>query len=53
MKSNKEDLVKCNMCEWVGEENQLTILMETPKEEDRNFFKGCPNCKVDDYLMDI
>jgi hypothetical protein len=46
------ELVQCNMCEWVGQEDELIIEMETPEESERNFFKACPNCKTDDYLMD-
>ena len=40
------------MCEWQGQEDELSIEMETPNEDDKNFFKACPNCKTDDYLMD-
>jgi hypothetical protein len=47
--------VRCNNCDWEGYENDLEIFEDTFKEErfDREFFKGCPNCKTDDYLMDI
>jgi Zn finger protein HypA/HybF involved in hydrogenase expression len=47
--------VRCNNCDWEGYENDLEIIEDTFKEErfDRLFLKGCPNCKTDDYLMDI
>lgn len=47
--------VKCNNCGWEGYENNLEIFEDDCKEQrfDRPFFKGCPNCETDDYLMDI
>lgn len=53
MKTKME--VKCNNCEWEGHENDLEIFEDDLKEQrfDKLFFKGCPNCKTDDYLMDI
>lgn len=46
--------VKCNMCEWQGGEEDLEICKDEPEEGDitESFFRGCPNCKTDDYLMD-
>jgi len=51
----KNIYLRCNMCEWEGIEDELvlyekgtlTILGEII------YFKGCPNCKTDDYLMDL
>ena len=40
--------VKCNNCDWEGYENDLEIF-----EDEGGFFKGCPNCETDSYLMDI
>tara|TARA_B100001093_G_scaffold415112_1_gene405421 strand:+ start:3120 stop:3263 length:144 start_codon:yes stop_codon:yes gene_type:complete len=40
------DTVRCNMCMWVGEDENLVRF----KDED-GFGKGCPECKTDAYLM--
>ena len=40
--------IKCNNCDWQGDENELKIIRE--QEE---FFKGCPNCETDSYLSEI
>jgi NAD-dependent SIR2 family protein deacetylase len=40
--------VKCNMCEWQGNEDDLVLFTD----ED-GMGKGCPDCKTDAYLMDI
>jgi len=55
IKMEKKFEVRCNNCDWEGYENDLEIIEDTFKEErfDRLFLKGCPNCKTDDYLMDI
>lgn len=47
--------VKCNNCEWHGNDEDLILLQEPPEEGDidREFYKGCPNCKTDAYLADI
>lgn len=37
--------VKCNYCDWIGNENQLILT-----EEDTEL---CPNCEKDGYIMDI
>lgn len=42
------EAVKCNACQFIGEEDDLKIL-----KENTEYFKGCPNCKTDAYLMDI
>ena len=48
--------VRCNNCEWEGYEEDLQIftdLSDNNVSHDIHYFKGCPNCKTDDYLMDI
>ena len=49
--------VKCNNCDWEGYEEDLSLLNESNpnNKEDKSlyFFKACPNCYTDDYLMDI
>ena len=46
--------VKCNMCDWQGSEDELELIEEEPGNQvDRSFVKVCPNCQVDDYLMDL
>lgn len=40
-------MVRCNWCEWIGEENDLI------RGHDKNGdFDGCPICKTDAYLID-
>jgi|GEM_PF-4603408 len=41
------DEVKCTKCNWTGWESDLVICWEGEYP-----FKGCPNCKTDDFLMD-
>lgn len=39
--------IRCNNCETIFEsEDDLQTL-----QEDNEFFKGCPKCKTDKYLM--
>jgi hypothetical protein len=46
--------VRCNMCEWEGYEEDLELIEEESDNDfDRSFFRACPNCKTDDYLMDL
>lgn len=40
----------CNMCEWEGTEEQLVPYKDEMMEDVICY--GCPNCKLDDYLMD-
>ena len=42
------ETVKCNSCQFIGFEDNLEIL-----KDNTEYFKGCPNCKTDEYLMDI
>ena len=49
-------IVICNNCNWQGEEDELEVFEDTTEvieSIDRCFFKGCPNCETDDFLMDI
>ena len=39
-------IVKCNWCNWIGKEDELT----TDKD---NYYTYCPKCGDDNYLMDI
>ena len=50
-----ENTVRCNNCNWEGVEEELQIFQEETDADsiDRSFFKGCPNCETDDYLMDL
>jgi len=47
--------VQCNNCYFEGYEEDLAIYNETSNVDNTTleFFKGCPNCKTDDYLMNI
>jgi len=44
----KIDTVRCNMCIWKGEEEDLVLF-----EDGDGFGKGCPKCETDAYLMDV
>ena len=43
-KYNTSRIVKCNWCDWFGEEDELFYISYT---------QVCPNCKTDNYLMDV
>ena len=47
--------VRCNNCYWVGREDDLQTFVDMGENigKEINYYKGCPNCKTDDYLMDI
>lgn len=47
------DRVKCNQCDWQGYDSELTPFKEDGKFGDGYGGYGCPNCKTDEYLMDI
>jgi len=40
--------IKCNDCDFIGFEDDLEIFSDNTE-----YFKACPNCKTDEYLMDI
>jgi Pyruvate/2-oxoacid:ferredoxin oxidoreductase delta subunit len=52
------EIVRCNNCwtyyyeEIIDLRNDNTLILIWD-EEDECFFKGCPQCKTDDYLADI
>jgi len=45
-----ENTVRCNMCwtHFVDEYDELELM-----EDNNGYFKGCPTCKTDNYLMDL
>ena len=46
-------MVRCNNCMWTGQEDDLKPFEEDGKFGDGCGGYGCPNCKTDEYLMDI
>jgi hypothetical protein len=54
-KSNDgEPTVRCNMCYWKGEEDDLEILEDgLDVIGDKVYMKACPKCLTDDYLIDM
>ena len=46
---NIMDKVICNMCMKTFKDDDELKLME----DQDGYFKGCPTCKTDSYLMDI
>jgi len=62
-----ETIVQCNNCMWQGEEEELAsavdlndgtflLLKEYPHktlQDEHEPINACPNCKTDEYLMDI
>ena len=57
--AENEDVVRCNNCyhyyydEILGDERNDNTLKMLFDEEFKEFYKGCPVCETDDYLMDI
>jgi len=47
--------VQCNYCDWTGTEDDLACIPLPANRitKEREFIKACPNCRIDDYLMDI
>lgn len=46
--------VGCNNCGWEGEEEDLKDFTDLEgQHKEILYFKGCPNCKTDSYLVDI
>ena len=43
-----ENAIRCNNCYWKGNEDDLLRL-----ENEDGALDGCPNCKTDNYLMDL
>lgn len=53
---SNQNKIRCNMCYWVGDEDELTLVKldnDDPTKVDDEFIDACPNCKTDEYLMDI
>ena len=51
-----EKTVRCNMCGWEGTDDELKIfvdLSDNNVSHDIQYFKGCPFCETDEYLMDM
>jgi len=47
-------MIRCNNCWWHGEEKDLKIFVDfTINKDEVIFYKGCPNCKTDIYLVDL
>lgn len=51
MTQKTENNIRCNMCDWQGEESRLVRGYEDSNLE--SAYDGCPNCGTDEYLMDI
>ena len=51
--------VRCNKCGWEGYEEDLEMVAEIVsssseiKDAKTEWINACPNCKTDNYLMDI
>jgi hypothetical protein len=48
--------VRCNNCYWEDCEENLQIFTDLSSDivgKEIQYFKGCPNCKTDNYLTDI
>lgn len=44
-----QEIVKCTNCERVfSSDDELKLL-----EDENGWFKGCPDCKTDQYLMEV
>lgn len=43
-----EGMCRCNNCMRVFRDDELELFRDGDE-----WFKGCPNCKTDEYLMDI
>lgn len=50
LKKAPEEMVTCNECGWMGYEGDLRVVIH---HIDQEFCKACPECEVDDNLMDI
>lgn len=56
MKNTDKNTIKCNWCDWEGTEEELKVLVDLSDNEishDIQYFKGCPQCEDDSFLMDI
>ena len=50
-----ENTVRCNNCYWEDCEDNLKTFVDMSEHIGKEiyYYKGCPNCETDDYLMDI
>lgn len=50
-----ENTVRCNNCDWEDCEDNLKTFVDMSEHVGKEiyYYKGCPNCETDDYLMDI
>lgn len=54
--SKDEEIVRCNNCdnyfydEITDERNDNSLMLFFDAD---HFYKGCPECETDDYLMDV
>lgn len=50
-----ENTVRCNNCNWEDCEDNLKTFVDMSEHIGKEiyYYKGCPNCETDDYLMDI
>lgn len=51
MTIDREQTVRCNQCNWRGEEADLVMANDTQDGELTN--AACPDCQTDHYLMDF
>lgn len=51
-KNKPTDTVRCNNCEWHGEESDLEFVLEDERDLETGM-NACPNCKTDEYLTNI
>lgn len=54
MKPNQK--VRCNNCYWEGDEEDLETMVDLSDNDidhDIQYLRGCPECRTDEYLMDI
>jgi len=42
--------VRCNNCYWQGYEEDLPVFLD---EKNKEHFHGCPNCRTDEYIMNL
>ena len=47
-------MIRCNNCYKIfNNDEDLEMLCDFKDTERPEFYKGCPDCKTDGYLMDI
>ena len=54
MKPLEKRTIRCNNCYNYYFEEELEVFAEVHYENDETeYFKGCPNCLTDNFLMDV